>query len=136
MVKTDDKLSTFLQRPLTAKLATISKDGSPHVTLVWFKYDGKDLLVSTTKDRVKAKNVSRDNRACIAIDDPQDPWKWAIFNGHVKVEEEGAHALIEELAQKYMGEARGNAYSQRTKTEPRIILRIVPEKTRTMGLEK
>lgn len=134
MAKSSDTLQSFLQRPLIAKLATINRDGSPHVTLVWFKHDDGNILVSTTKDRVKAKNVVRDNRVCVAIDDPQDPWKWAIFNGRADVEEAGAHELIEELAVKYMGEARGLAYSQRTRPEHRVILRIRPEKTRTMGL--
>jgi hypothetical protein len=38
-----------------AALATILPDGRPHLTVVWVKRDGDELLVSTTVDRQQAK---------------------------------------------------------------------------------
>jgi hypothetical protein len=33
----------------TAKVATVRKDGSPHVTPVWFVLDGNDLVFTRTR---------------------------------------------------------------------------------------
>ncbi|MBI4300091.1 MAG: PPOX class F420-dependent oxidoreductase [Chloroflexi bacterium] len=127
------QIREFLSHPYLAKLATINRDGSPHLTYVWFELNGNALLVPTTKDRVKTKNIERDPRATIAIDNPDNAWQWVIVGGRVSVVTEGAHDLIERLALKYMGPERGTAYGRQTKSEPRITLRIEPQKLRTMG---
>ena len=40
-----------------ANLATVRADGSPHVTPVWWEFDGTNILVNTARGRVKAKNL-------------------------------------------------------------------------------
>ena len=68
----------LMQGTLTGKLATVKKDRSPHVVPVWFMLDkeknqtaGKvgDIIFMTGMDSVKARNIERDNRVCICVDD-------------------------------------------------------------------
>src|SRR4051794_24275741 len=45
-----------------AHLATVDRDGSPHVTVVWAGVDGDDLVVASLGMRRKLRNVRRDPR--------------------------------------------------------------------------
>ena len=54
---------SFLEQPLLAKLVTLNKDGSPQITFMWYEFDSSGVfLFSTTKQRLKAKNLTRDSR--------------------------------------------------------------------------
>src|SRR5262245_23751029 len=37
----------FLSQPNVAALSTVRPDGRPHVTPVWYEYDGKEFIIST-----------------------------------------------------------------------------------------
>ncbi|MBA3370708.1 MAG: pyridoxamine 5'-phosphate oxidase family protein, partial [Thermoleophilaceae bacterium] len=44
----------------TGKLATIRRDGRPHVVPIWFLLDGDEVLLTTGADTVKGRNILRD----------------------------------------------------------------------------
>src|SRR5437870_11732757 len=50
-----------------AALSTIHRDGSPHTTPIWYTYDDGKFIVNTSLDRVKVKNVLRDERVALLI---------------------------------------------------------------------
>jgi PPOX class probable F420-dependent enzyme len=54
---------------LIANLATIDADGGVHLVGMWFLWDGEVLLLPTSDTTRKAKNIARDPRATIMIDD-------------------------------------------------------------------
>ena len=54
---------------LIANLATIDPDGGVHLVGMWFLWDGEALLLPTSHTTRKAKNIARDPRATIMIDD-------------------------------------------------------------------
>lgn len=43
-----------------ATMATIGRDGQPHLTVNWIERDGDELLYSTTVSRQQYKNLARD----------------------------------------------------------------------------
>ena len=53
----------------TAKVATVPPDGRPHVAPVWFVLDSDKLVFMTGKDSVKGKNILRDSRVMLSIDE-------------------------------------------------------------------
>ena len=55
----------------TGKLATVRSDGSPHVMPVWFTFDPEtgDLVFMTWHTSLKARNMQRDGRVSISVDD-------------------------------------------------------------------
>ncbi len=57
----------------TAKLATVRSYGRPHVAPVWFILDSDSLVFMTGKDTVKGKNILRDPRVMVSIDDERPP---------------------------------------------------------------
>lgn len=114
-----------------AQLATLMPDGTPHVSPVWFEYDGKNILVNSAKGRVKDKNVRRDPRVGLDIVDPDNPYRHLSIRGRVvEITENGADDQIDKLAKKYLGQDK---YPYRTPTEVRVKYVIEAEHTHAMG---
>ena len=114
-----------------AHLATLMADGSPQVTPVWVDYDGAYVRVNSAKGRVKDKNMRRDKRVALSIQDPHNPYRYLAIRGEVaEITENGADAHIDALAKKYLGKER---YPFRSPAEVRVIYKIRPDKVSTSG---
>jgi PPOX class probable F420-dependent enzyme len=59
----------LLDARLIANLATLNPDGSVHLVGMWFLWDGEAVLSPTSRRTRKARNLQRDPRATIMIDD-------------------------------------------------------------------
>ena len=59
----------LLEARLIASLATLNRDGTPHVVAMWFLWDGAAILSPTSRKTRKAKNVLRDPRVTVMVDD-------------------------------------------------------------------
>src|SRR5216684_866974 len=57
----------LLEKQAFGNLGTLMKDGSPQVTPVWVDYDGKFVRFNSAKGRVKDKNIRRDPRVSISL---------------------------------------------------------------------
>jgi len=68
-----EKFRDLLTKKAFAHLATIMQDGSPQVTPVWFDFDGTHVRINSAKGRVKDKNMRRNRRVALAIQDPENP---------------------------------------------------------------
>ncbi len=113
-----------------AFLALVTKDGAPHVTPVWFDYDGTHIVINTARGRVKDKILHRHPRVALAIQDPANPYRYIQIRGKVVVEtEEGGYDQICALAEKY----RGKREYPKNPGEVRVTYKILPEKCSTMG---
>lgn len=126
-----DKFTDLLNKPAFANLATIMADGSPHVTPVWFDYDGRNILVNSAKGRVKDRNMRNNPTVALSIMDPSNPYRHLQIRGKVtEITENGAEAHIDKLAKKYLNVDR---YPHRAPGEVRVIYKITPERCSTMG---
>src|ERR1700735_2167266 len=105
-----DEEGEFLSRGTrTAKVATTMRDGSPHVMPVWFVIEGDELVFNTGGDTVKGRNLTRDPRASILVDDEQPPFAFVHLRGRVALSEDPDELLrtATEIAGRYMGADRG-----------------------------
>ena len=124
-------LDLFQDKVAFAHLATLSADGSPQVTPVWFDYSEGKVRVNSARGRVKVKNMERDGRVALSILDPQNPYRHVQVRGRVtRITEEGADAHIDSLAKKYLGQDK---YPFRQPGEVRVIYEIEPSSVATMG---
>lgn len=131
MAAIPDKYADLFQKKSFAQLATLMPDGSPHVAPVWIDYDGTNILINTAKGRVKDNNMRRDPRVGIDILDPDNPYRHLSIRGRVvDIAENGADQHIDKLAKKYIGQDR---YPYRGQGEVRVIYKIEPQHTHTMG---
>ena len=126
-----EKFQDLLTKKAFAHLGTIMPDGSPQVTPVWFDFDGTHVRINSAKGRVKDRNMRRNGRVALAIQDPENPYRYLGMRGRVEeITETGADAHIDSLAKKYLGQDR---YPNRQPGEVRVIYRIRPERVSSMG---
>jgi nitroimidazol reductase NimA-like FMN-containing flavoprotein (pyridoxamine 5'-phosphate oxidase superfamily) len=135
---TREEIRSYLSKPLVARLAT-SDNGWPHVTPVWFEYDGENFWVPTQASTKKATHVKKDKRVAIIIDTFTEPIsKFNITQVVVKGEAElikvpsveGFDPLKSRtmsIWHRYLGDEPENALKNRMKIE-RYLIKIKPVK--------
>ena len=74
-------VAALLDAERVGVLATITKDGRPRQSLVYFARDGDRLLVSTEADRLKARDVERNAWASLSVRGPEQPFPSATVAG-------------------------------------------------------
>jgi PPOX class probable F420-dependent enzyme len=126
-----EKYSDLFHKKAFANLSTLMSDGSPQVTPVWFDYDGSHIRINSALGRVKDKNIRRDPRVSLSIQDPDNPYRYLEIRGKVvDITQKGADDHIDSLSQKYLGQAK---YPGRKPGEVRVLYKIEPEKFSSMG---
>ncbi len=111
----------------TAKLSTVRSDGRPHVAPVWFVLDGDDLVFTTTLSSVKGKNLSRDPRVMVSVDEESFPYAFVLIQGEARVERLSPGELFpwaRQIAARYVGEERSEAYGHRNAVEGEALIRV------------
>jgi hypothetical protein len=121
----------FLLKPRIGRLATLRRDGSPHVAPVWYRLEDGAILVLTDRGSVKHRNIERDARVEFCIDDERPPYHTVIVGGRATVHEAPGAEWRESLAIHYLGEEAGKRYvTQNASTGNEIMLRIEPGRVR------
>ncbi|MGB9669310.1 MAG: PPOX class F420-dependent oxidoreductase [Anaerolineales bacterium] len=121
-MKIPDEYLDLFQKKAFANLATLMPDGSPQVTPVWVDYDGEYVLFNSALGRQKDRNIRRDNRVAMSIQDPDNPYRYLQIRGKVvDINEAGADNHIDKLARKYLGV---DQYPNRRPGEIRLIYKI------------
>lgn len=123
----DAKAEAFLKGKHFAKIATIKKDGSPHVTPIWYMYEDGKLIINTTTDRVKFRNIRRDQRVSFLVD---DGYPYLMIEGKARIATERDPLKdIEALAIRYTGEESGKKSArERYWKQPRVSIEIIPDR--------
>jgi PPOX class probable F420-dependent enzyme len=124
-------LIALMQQASPCHVATVMPDGSPQMTQTWVDTDGEHVVVNIVQGSQKDRNVTRDPRVSVNVSDPEQPSRYFEVRGRVtSMTTEGGAEHIETLAQRYLG-GPYPWYGGRDQT--RLILRIAPDKIRTMG---
>ncbi|MEE8384656.1 MAG: TIGR03618 family F420-dependent PPOX class oxidoreductase, partial [Dehalococcoidia bacterium] len=80
----------FLAERRVAVLATLGPDGEPVLTPIWYLYRDGLLYMRTGRESVKARNVGRDPRVTVCVQDERPPYRSVSVHGRASVEvEEG-----------------------------------------------
>lgn len=127
-VQFSDELKRVLDGPVFVHIATIQPDGSPQVSPVWVKRDGDELLISTTVDRRKTKNLQRDPRVTVLVHPADAPYSYAEIRGTATLTTEGGRELIDDLAQKYVGKNYAEFNPNSEQDAERVVVRVTPRK--------
>jgi PPOX class probable F420-dependent enzyme len=112
-------------------LATVARDGRPQLSNVLYlpDADGRIVRISTTADRVKARNLARDPRTALHVTG-QDFWHYAVAEGDVTLSAvasvPGDDACRELLAvhTAFYGEQDADAVSSDLIAARRLVVRL------------
>ena len=122
------EISQFLAGTKMAVMATINKDGSPHLSPNWYYYDGERLSFVTTKERLKFFNLRRDERMAVCIYEPPLASDYVVFQGRATIDDGDIWDAARQIIRRYVAEDQVDDYVERWKTQPRILVKITPDK--------
>ena len=78
-----DGYQDLLERPIVAVLTTVSPDGVPNSTPMWFLWDAatSQLRFTHTNYRKKIKNLQTNPNFSLTITDPDNPYRYLEVRG-------------------------------------------------------
>lgn len=123
----DQERDVFLRDPVRpAVLATRRADGRPHAAPVWYGLDGDTIVFTTGADTVKGRNLTRDPRVALCVQDDRPPFSF--------VSVEGMAVLVDDLDEvqrwatriggRYMGNERAAEYGARNGVPGELLVRV------------
>jgi PPOX class probable F420-dependent enzyme len=128
---TDEEARAFLAHGArVAKVATTMADGGPHVVPVWFVLDGGQVVFSCARDSVKGRNLTRDPRAAVCVDDEAFPYSFVVVRGGAEIVPRPADFLAwtTRIAERYVGPARAEEYGRRNEVFDDSLVRLTPQR--------
>ncbi len=131
MAALTDEQARLVTEPNFAHVATIRRDGSPQVTVVWVDWDGESIRFNTTLERAKTRHLRRDPRVALDVVDRESSYRYVAVTGTVELVEEGAVEHINELSRKYTGRDFDLQPGQ-----TRVIVKVRPEQVFPYGLDE
>jgi PPOX class probable F420-dependent enzyme len=129
----------FLSGRRIAVLGTIDAQGAPVLTPIWYVCRDGQLLMRTDKQSVKARNIARDPRVTLCVQDERPPYASVTIHGKAVIEPP-QDGLGEQMAKHYLG-AVGAAGYQRAAAEAieggeEVTLVITPERVLTQDFSQ
>ena len=99
------KVRGFLEERRFATLATINPDGTAQQSVMWYELRDGQILMNTARGRQKDRNLLRDRRVSICV---EDGYRYVTISGTVALVEDPiqAQADIRDLAIRYEGQAK------------------------------
>ena len=124
----------FLNERWVGAFGTINKNGSPHMTPIWYEFDGRYFYHTTRRSRVKVKNILRDNSVTLLVLDPLEE-SMVMASGRAELTDLDPREWSKRLAVRYLGKKEGLRYFNKYMTQPdRVILRWKPAKIIAEGI--
>lgn len=138
---TPEEVAQFLESVMNAALATLDRDGYPHLVAMSFARDANGDIVMTSFGKAqKVLNLQRDPRAAVMVDRglAYDKLQGVMIRGRAEIVE-GADAVLAVMRQVMRKQARlagrsdlaeGGEISEnyRRQAAKRVVIRIRPEK--------
>ncbi len=116
----------LLEAPNFCQVATILKDGTPHVVPTWVDVEGDTVLLNSAEGRLWPKNIRRDPRVTLTVLNQENPYEFVSIRGRLAEDtHDGADEHIDKLAKKYMDV---DTYPFRREGEQRVTFKIQPER--------
>jgi PPOX class probable F420-dependent enzyme len=112
--------------PRPAVLASVRADGRPHAAPVWYQLDGDTIVFNTGADTVKGKNLARDQRVTVCVQDDRPPYSFVVVEGTAELIDDliEVRAWATRLGGRYMGAEQADAYGARNGVPGELVVRV------------
>lgn len=123
-----NRLEKFLEPSRIAVVATVYRSGMPHLTPNWFVYEGGRVAISTTKERIKYRNLTHDPRMSVCVYSELTAADYVTVSGPVSIsDDESIWAVTRRIIERYVPAARVDERLAQLRTQNRVILSLTPE---------
>ncbi|HSL74800.1 MAG TPA: pyridoxamine 5'-phosphate oxidase family protein [Ilumatobacteraceae bacterium] len=128
---TETERQEFLAGLHVGVLGLERSDGPPLVLPVWYSYEpGGDVVVLTSRSSLKGRLAAAAGRGSLCAQQEELPYKYVTVEGSIEIDDlgDGAHAAVEPMAIRYLGEEMGRAYAAGGVASDEIRIRIRPQR--------
>jgi nitroimidazol reductase NimA-like FMN-containing flavoprotein (pyridoxamine 5'-phosphate oxidase superfamily) len=121
------EIHAFLDEPgHLARIGTVDDDGMPRVLPLWFIVIGSELLFTPRSPAIIWRNIQRDPRVGISIDEEAAPWRKVTLQGRVVVKHQPGHDdawrdIYRRIAKRYVPDEAADGYVDGTDDQPRAL---------------
>ena len=123
------RLSDFLAPTKIAVVATVGQDGMPQLTPNWYVYQDGRIAISTTKQRLKYRNLVRDSRLAVCVLTEPLAQEYVSVRGTAEIiDDDSIWPVTEAIVRRYVSPERVQARMDQLHTEDRIIISLKPER--------
>jgi PPOX class probable F420-dependent enzyme len=121
----------LVRRMRNAVVATTGPHGTPLVSPVWYVWDGERFLISTPAWTAKVRDVRRDPRIAVCVDDQISGDYLTAYGTAELVEGEAVKEMTEPLLLKYLQPAEAEArWALINETNDRVLILLRPERVK------
>jgi PPOX class probable F420-dependent enzyme len=124
-------ITAYLAAPRIAVVATVNKNGTPHLTPNWYRYDGQVVTLIIRTDRLKYRNLQRNNRISVCIYDPPAAPNYVVIFGTATCSDQDIWDEARRIIERYRAPNEVDDYLARWKTEPQVLVTVTPERIAT-----
>jgi hypothetical protein len=119
------RVQNFLAPSLIVLVGTVGSTGVPQLTPNWYVYQDGKVKVSTTKERVKYKNVIRDPRLSLCVYSDISASEYLAIYGRAKIYEDATiWQVTQSIVERYMSPDLVEAKMRDLRTENRVIISV------------
>jgi PPOX class probable F420-dependent enzyme len=132
MSMSETELEAFLAQTFPTPLgviATLRRDGSPHVIPVWFRWDSNVVSIWTTETRVWVRNLLRDPRVAFSVQTFEEPYPAVMMRGSATIATAHDAATVQQarkIAHRYLAPDEVEGYVERW-SDLRTIVTVTPD---------
>ena len=129
MVDVPVEFRDLLDAPV-ASLATLSADGRPQVTAVWFLHEDGALRISLNTARQKVRNLRRNPACTLFVLDVANPLRYLEIRGDAEIAPDDEYEFAGRLGAKYNADVRSFDPPGQT----RVAVTVVPTKVNAVNI--
>ena len=92
----------FLDEPRMCVMATVNRDGTPQLTVMWYEVVGSTVILNTVRGLVKERNLRHDPRMSLCVEEGQ---RYVTLRGTAEIIEDRAvqETEVNHMALRYRG---------------------------------
>ena len=124
-----DEERALLDLPAFASLATLLPDGTPQMTVMWYRREGDALHMITPSSTRKARNMAKDGRAAIVVTDPDNSYAYVEMRGRIELSRDpnAIRDTLRAIATRYIGAERAEPYAAARDPNQRVLITFHPD---------
>ncbi len=123
------RLDELLAPSRIVVVATVGAGGMPQLTPNWYVYQDGTMAISTTKERVKYRNLSRDDRMAVCVYTEPGAADYVAITGRVTIaDDESIWPVTRAIVERYVARDQVAARMTELRAQNRVIISLTPER--------